>query len=167
MFRLLPRRTFLEHLPAWERPALTLLHLRREVLGLQCAAAPAMANPPALLAKCMSPPEPATAAEALAFLAGAGAVEQAAPGAGSSRGANGTGSAGGYSATPLGRFLAHLPVGMEAALLLERGGKAGLLRPAAAAAALLNTSPLPIRQPFSQREAYRQNLQRCGGVWVS
>lgn len=147
MYRLLPRRVFLEQLPAWERPALTLLHLRREVLGLQCAAAPAMANPPQLLAKCMSAPEPTTATDALAFLAGTGAVEVAAKD--------------GYSATRLGRFLAHLPVSMEAALLLERGGKAGVLREACALAALLNTSPLPIRQPFSQREAFRQNLQRC------
>lgn len=60
------------------------------------------------------------------------------------------------------RFLGGLPVSLEAAQLVAAGGKAGLLRPAAVLAAILNVTPFPIHRPFATYEAYRQNLLR----WV-
>ncbi|KAL4443764.1 hypothetical protein ABPG75_011501 [Micractinium tetrahymenae] len=155
VYRLLPRRVFLEHLPQFEAPHLTLLHLRRETLGLLCAASPLMSNPLALLRRCMTPPEGEVPADALLYLSSAGAASPA------------PGSACGFQPTPLGRLLGGLPVSIEAAQLLAGGGKAGLLRPAAVLAALCCTTPYPIFQPFASAEQYRQNLRRYGGPEVS
>ncbi|PSC75348.1 zinc finger CCCH domain-containing 31 isoform A [Micractinium conductrix] len=74
VYRLLPRKVFLETLPAFEAPHLTLLHLRRKALGLLCAASGLMNNPPSLLRRCLTPPQPETAADALAYLATLGAA---------------------------------------------------------------------------------------------
>ncbi|KAL4422052.1 hypothetical protein ABPG77_004868 [Micractinium sp. CCAP 211/92] len=150
VYRLLPRRVFLEHLPQFEAPHLTLLHLRRETLGLLCASSPLMSNPLALLRRCMTPPDTAVPSDALLYLASAGAASPAP-------------NACGFQPTPLGHLLGGLPVSVEAAQLLVGGGKVGLLRPAALLAALCCNTPHPIFQPFASAEQYRQNLRRYGG----
>lgn len=47
-----------------------------------------------------------------------------------------------------GAFLAALPLALESSLLLARGGLAGHLWEACLLAALMNTTPYPIKQPF-------------------
>lgn len=98
---------------------------------------------------------PSARTDALAYLSLAGAADLFAAAAG------GRGAASAHcSPTALGRFLAGLPVSVEAAQMVVNGGKAGLLRPAVVLAAILNTSPFPIHQPFASAEAFRQNLRR-------
>lgn len=50
--------------------------------------------------------------------------------------------------SPTGTFLASLPLALESSLLLARGGLMGHLWEAAVLAALMNTTPYPIKQPF-------------------
>jgi hypothetical protein len=47
-----------------------------------------------------------------------------------------------------GAFLAALPLALESCLLLARGGLAGHVWEASLLAALMNTTPYPIKQPF-------------------
>jgi hypothetical protein len=47
-----------------------------------------------------------------------------------------------------GAFLAALPLALESSLLLARGGLAGHMWEACLLAALINTTPYPIKQPF-------------------
>jgi HrpA-like RNA helicase len=50
--------------------------------------------------------------------------------------------------TQVGHFLAALPISLDSSLLLVQGGLQGLTREAVMLAALLNTTPFPILQPF-------------------
>jgi hypothetical protein len=49
-----------------------------------------------------------------------------------------------------GAFLAALPLALESCLLLARGGLAGHVWEASLLAALMNTTPYPIKQPFGE-----------------
>jgi HrpA-like RNA helicase len=53
-----------------------------------------------------------------------------------------------YSPTLYGRLIASLPLSLESAILVVRGGQLGLLRETAILAALMDSSPLPIVHPF-------------------
>lgn len=58
VYRLVPRKTYLSLLEQWEPPALTLLPLRGQTLGLLCAQSGLGADPRKLLARAMDPPDP-------------------------------------------------------------------------------------------------------------
>jgi HrpA-like RNA helicase len=50
--------------------------------------------------------------------------------------------------TRTGSFLAAVPLSLESSLLLARGSQQGMMFEAAVLAALMNSTPYPIRQPF-------------------
>lgn len=50
--------------------------------------------------------------------------------------------------SPTGAFIAALPISLDSALLFLRGGLQGNMWEAAVLAALMNTTPYPIKQPF-------------------
>lgn len=53
--------------------------------------------------------------------------------------------------SPTGAFIAALPISLESALMFVRGGKEGSVWEAAVLAALMNTTPYPIKQPFGSQ----------------
>jgi HrpA-like RNA helicase len=147
-YRLVTRAHY-DTLAAYEPPALRSSSLREAALMLSCSAASSTSDPAALLATCLDPPERAHVLDALAFLSSIDAVELSISGK--------------PRPTLLGRVLAALPLTLSAARLAVLGGHEGFARDAAALAAVLDKSPLPITQPFGDAAACTANLQRFVG----
>jgi hypothetical protein len=141
----LVRRTKYEMLQTHETAAVRCSSLREPSLVLACSASTAHADPHALLGACLDPPERGVVTSALAYLQKVDAV---------SLRANGR-----PQPTLLGRLLVALPLALPAARLAVLGGTRGLARDAAALAAVLDRSPLPILQPFGDSTACAANLQ--------
>ena len=96
----------------------------------------------------MDPPDPEVVSSALDHLVQLSAAE-AKPG-------------GKYAATQLGRMLAAMPLDLDSALMVVRGGREGMLWEAGVLASIANNTPYPIRQPFG--EGAQEYVRQYAGV---
>jgi hypothetical protein len=63
-----------------------------------------------------------------------------------------------YQPTMYGRLLVSLPVSLESAIFVIHGANSGYFRESVVLAAIMDTTPFPILQPFGQQVQYRLNL---------
>jgi len=92
-----------------------------------------------LLQKCMSPPALITVTDALEFLEKMHLVV-ASPDKGRHA----------YRPTKYGELVLSMPLSLESAMFVVRGGIAGYVRESVILGAIMDTTPFPILQPFSQ-----------------
>ncbi|KAK9817283.1 hypothetical protein WJX72_012211 [[Myrmecia] bisecta] len=137
---------------AFETAAMTLLSLREQALVLLCSESRLMNDAAGLLATCMDAPGPMVVQHALDHLV---AISAATIVPGPKRTLR-------YEPTPLGRFLGSLPLSLKEAQMAVNGGRQGLLWEAAVLAAILSTTPFPIKQPFADKAQYEANLACYG-----
>lgn len=92
-----------------------------------------------LLQKCINPPALTTVTDALDFLEKLQAVV-ASPDKGRHA----------YHPSKYGELLVSIPLSLESAIFVVRGGIAGYVRESVILGAIMDTTPFPILQPFGQ-----------------
>lgn len=93
-----------------------------------------------LLQKCINPPVPATVIDALEFLEKLQAI-LVSPDKGRHA----------YHPTKYGQLLVSIPLSLESAIFVVRGGMSGYVRESVVVGAIMDTTPYPILQPFGQQ----------------
>lgn len=93
-----------------------------------------------LLQKCINPPVPATVIDALEFLEKLQAIVVS-PDKGRHA----------YHPTKYGQLLVSIPLSLESAIFVVRGGMSGYVRESVVVGAIMDTTPHPILQPFGQQ----------------
>ncbi|KAG0553883.1 hypothetical protein M758_12G048900 [Ceratodon purpureus] len=134
--------------PKNEMPQMQLFSLRKQVLMITSAESKAINDPILLLQKCINPPDLTTVTDALEFLEKLQAVV-ASPDKGRHA----------YHPSKYGELLVSLPLSLESAIFVVRGGIAGYVRESIILGAIMDTTPFPIIQPFGQAFQYRMHLE--------
>ncbi|KAI5062983.1 hypothetical protein GOP47_0021530 [Adiantum capillus-veneris] len=146
VFRLVPRQRFYSFME-FEKPAIQLLSLREQVLTISCSESKVINDPKVFFSKSMTPPPETTVQSALVALQHAEALKPSL-------------QRGKLLPTHYGKLLASLPLSLESAMLVVKGGQLGLLRETAVLAALMDSSPFPIVHPFGHDIQYQRFLER-------
>eukprot|EP00250_Pteridium_aquilinum_P027313 c3464_g1_i1 orf=105-3227(+) len=146
VFRMVPMNKFHEF-TEFEKPAIQLLSLREQVLTISCSESKAINDPKVFFSKSMDPPLETTVQNAMIALENVEALKKSQ-------------QRGKLLPTQYGRLLASLPLSLESAILVVKGGQLGLLREAAVLAALMDSSPFPIVHPFGHEGQYQMFLER-------
>lgn len=107
-----------------------------------------------LLQKCMNPPALITVTDALEYLEKLQLVV-----ASPDRGRHA------YHPTKYGELLLSMPLSLESATFVVRGGTAGYVRESVILGAIMDTTPFPILQPFNQH--FQVGPCNCASDWNS
>ncbi|OAE27235.1 hypothetical protein AXG93_473s1060 [Marchantia polymorpha subsp. ruderalis] len=143
VYRMVPRNMFLRF-DKFETPAMQLISLKKQVLMILTSVSKALNDPSALLKKCMNPPHVDTIEDALDALKEMKAIEYDQKGK--------------HRPTFYGRLLVCLPLSLESAIMVVRGGQLGYTREAALLAAIQDCTPNPISRPFGNPYKYQQSV---------
>ncbi|MCO5563609.1 hypothetical protein L7F22_017256 [Adiantum nelumboides] len=146
VLRLVPRKRFYNFME-FEKPAIQLLSLREQVLTISCSESKVINDPKVFFSKSVTPPPESTVRSALSALQSAEALKLSL-------------QRGKLLPTQYGKLLASLPLSLESAILVVKGGQLGLLRETATLAALMDSSPFPIVHPFGHDIQYQRFLER-------
>ncbi|KAJ3289858.1 hypothetical protein HDU79_003708 [Rhizoclosmatium sp. JEL0117] len=130
-YRLIPKK-FYDGFHEYEKPQLSLSNLRNETLAHLCSDVPLLRHAKRVFAECLDPPAHQRVDEAFAFLESFGACSIK------------TGQRSHVTATPVGEFIAELPFGFEASLLILNGARLGVLYESIVLAAIVSNTPHPI-----------------------
>lgn len=166
VYRMLPRGMYAE-LAGYEVPAVKMLSLRKQALVLACAQSKVLQDPHFIFGHCLDPPEDSRVSDAIQFLTTIGALSASAPPTSSSSSSLLSHklhphhkSSPTFTPTDYGRLLVSLPLSLEASMVLVRGAQEGMLWEAALLAAMMDSSPFPIAQPFGRVSEHHRFLRK-------
>ena len=149
VFRLLNQSFYINQLTEWDQPQIELASCRDEVLALLSSTNKLMADPQALLKRCMDPPPKASLNKAIKYLENIGACKTVTVSQKTR-----------LVPTDYGKLLAALPYTVTDACMIVKGARNGLLHEALTLVSILSTRPFPIVHVFGETEHNEEVLSR-------
>mmetsp|Transcript_32986 Transcript_32986/g.47776 ORF Transcript_32986/g.47776 Transcript_32986/m.47776 type:complete len:1023 (-) Transcript_32986:2013-5081(-) len=149
VFRLIDQGYYINQLKPWDMPQLELSSCRNEVMSLLSSSNKVLADPSALLGRCLDPPPVEAIESAVRYLKNIGAIEIQSMGQRRSK----------IVPTDYGRLLAALPFGVNDCRIIVSAGQLGLLHEALALMVISSHKPTPIVHHFADPERNEKELQ--------